>query len=74
MKSGLPQTEAKKPSSIACCDWLRIDISAPINAGSGSLRLRANALGWSGCRAICANSSEVIRSASSSVKFCMNLQ
>ena len=41
---------------------------------SGSLRLRVNALGWSGCRAMCANSSEAIRSASSSVKYCMNLQ
>ena len=41
---------------------------------SGSLRLRVNALGWSGCRAIWANSSEAIRSEVPSVKYCIKSQ
>jgi hypothetical protein len=66
--------EAKKPSSMACCDWFRIVSKAPISAGSGSLRLRVKALGKSGCRAICAKSSLAIRSDNSSIKCCMNSQ
>jgi hypothetical protein len=52
----------------------RTDISAPIDAGSASLRLRVNDLGWSGWRASCANSSEAIRAKSFSVKYCMKAQ
>jgi hypothetical protein len=52
------QTDAKKVSTVACCDWLRIDTNAPISAGSGNVRLRVKAFGESGCRAVCANASE----------------
>ena len=48
VSDGVPHREAKKASTVACWDRLRIDSKAPISVGSGSLRLRVNALGESG--------------------------
>ena len=70
--TSLSLTEAKNASSIDCCERARIVRSAAINAGSGSLRQRVNALGEIGVgigmsRAL-HESSEAINSDSTSIK------
>lgn len=49
---------------MTCCDWPRMESSAPMRLGSGSLRERVKALGNLKCRTSAANSGELIRSVS----------
>ena len=70
----LAQTEAKRPASVIRCDRLRIYSDASTRAASAGSRPRTKALGWSGYRAILANSSAATRVDECSISDCTRPQ